>query len=109
MPVENIISKQAIRLYEMDRRNCDTYKSYLEGDESKIINPENNYRCCWLSKDYPKGIDCPIRICCEEKNIMFCGQCNQFEKCEIMKEFYLKPGYDELRRRMLNEISKRRT
>ncbi len=40
---------------------------------------------------------------------MFCGQCNQFEKCEIMKEFYLKPGYDELRRRMLNEISKRRT
>jgi len=26
-----------------------------------------------------------------------------------MKEFYLKPGYDELRKRMLNEISKRRT
>ena len=43
MPAENIISKQAIRLCGMDRRNCDTYKSYLEGGESKIINPENNY------------------------------------------------------------------
>jgi hypothetical protein len=71
------------------------------------VNLENDYRCCWLPKDYPKGRDCEIRTCCEEKEILFCGECSQFEGCVRMKEFYSKPGYDTLEKRMLEETKKR--
>ena len=38
---------------------------------------------------------------------LYCGECSQFE-CARMKEFYSKPGYDKLRRRMLEEVAKRK-
>jgi len=37
------------------------------------------------------------------------GNAARFEKCASMKEFYAKPGYDELRRRMIEEITRRKT
>ena len=73
-----------------------------------MVNLENNYRCCWLPRDYLRGRECEIRICCEEEGILFCGGCNQFEECVRMKEFYSKPGYDELRKRMLEEVARRK-
>jgi hypothetical protein len=88
-----------------DCSNCDTYKHLLAGDESGLVNPESGYRCCWLPKDYPRGRDCPIRACCEEKGILLCGECDQFEVCATMKEFYSRPGYDKLRTRMLELVA----
>ncbi|MCD4818770.1 MAG: DUF3795 domain-containing protein [Candidatus Cloacimonetes bacterium] len=102
------ISKRLILFCGADCSNCDTYKRFLDGDESALFNPDTKYHCCWLPQNYPKGRDCPIRICCEKKGILFCGECDQFEKCLRMKEFYAKPNYDELRRRMLQEVAKRR-
>jgi hypothetical protein len=104
----DISPKCLIRFCGADCRNCDQYKRFLEGDASGLVNPENDYRCCWLPKDYPRGRDCEIRTCCEDKGIMFCGECGQFEECTRMNEFYAKPGYDELRRRMLQQIAIRR-
>src|SRR5512136_1281083 len=104
----DISPKCLIRFCGSDCRYCDQYKRFLEGDESGLVNPENDYRCCWLPKDYPRGRDCEIRTCCEDKGIAFCGQCGQFEGCARMMEFYSKPGYDVLRRRMLEEIAKGR-
>ena len=97
------VPKRLIRFCGADCSNCDTYERFLAGDESGLVNPENDYRCCWLPKDYTKGRDCPIRTCCEEKGILFCGECGQFEQCVTMKEFYSQPGYDELRRRMFED------
>jgi hypothetical protein len=92
-----------IRFCGADCSNCNTYKRFQEGDESGLVNIKNNYRCCWLPKDYPKGKDCEIRACCEEKGILFCGMCDQFEECATMKDFYSKPGYDKLKKRMFEE------
>jgi len=77
------------------------------GDEKGLVNPQNNHRCCWLPKDHPEGKDCEIRMCCEAKEILFCGECSQFERCTRMKEFYSKPGYHELEKRMLEEVKRR--
>ena len=103
---KGLLPKRLIRFCGADCSHCDTYKRLLTGDESGLVNPGTNYRCCWLPKDYPEGRDCEIRTCCEERGIIFCGECSQFEGCIRMREFYSKPGYDELRRRMFDEIAK---
>jgi hypothetical protein len=97
--------KRPIRFCGADCSKCDTYKRFLAGDESGLVNPENNYRCCWLPKDYPKGRDCPIRICCDEKEVLYCGECSQPDECITMQEFYSQPGYDKLKRRMFEQIA----
>ncbi len=35
--------------------------------------------------------DCPTRKCCIEKEILHCGECNDFP-CDMMKEFYNSEG-----------------
>ena len=35
---------------------------------------------------------------------LFCGECGQFEACARMEAFYSQPGYDECKKRMLEEI-----
>ena len=72
------------------------------------MNPETGYRCCWLPRDYPQGQDFPIRVCCEEKGILLCGECDGLEDCERMAQFYSRPGYDALKSRMLQEAARRR-
>jgi len=105
---EDLLSGRPMLSCGVDCRNCDSYRRFLTRDESGVVNSENNYRCCWLPRDYPRGRDCPIRTCCEEKELQLCGECSEFEGCVIMREFYSKPGYDELRRRMLEEVARRR-
>ena len=109
MRKEYLIPKRLIRFCGADCGSCNTYKRFSAEDESGLVNPEIKYRCCWLLDDYPEGRNCPIKTCCEEKGILFCGECSQFEKCARMKEFYAKPGYNELRRRMIEEIARRKT
>lgn len=96
--------ERLIRFCGADCSNCDTYRRFLAGDANGLVNPETGYRCCWLPETYSEGRDCPIRACCEEKRIPFCGSCDQFEQCVPMREFYSQPGYDALRKRMLEEI-----
>lgn len=102
-----ILSKRPILFCGSDCSQCNTYKQFLAGDESRVVNVENQYRCCWLPKDYPSGRDCPFRMCCEDKGIMFCGECDQFETCEKVEEFYSQPGYDKLKIEMFEEIERR--
>jgi hypothetical protein len=97
---------RSIRFCGANCRACNTYKQFLKGDKSRLVNPKNDYRCCWLPKNYPKGKDCEIRTCCEEKGILFCGVCDQFEECTTMKDFYSKLGYDKLKKRMLKEATR---
>lgn len=100
--------ERLVRFCGSDCGGCDTYKRFLAGDDGGLVNPENDYRCCWVPKDYPRGRDCEIRTCCEGKGILFCGECELFDECVRMRDFYSKPGYDELRRRMLEEVQRRR-
>ena len=104
---EGLLPKRLIRFCGADCSPCDTYKRFLAGDKSGLVNPENEYRCCWLPKGYPKGKDCPIRVCCEEKGVLFCGECSQFEECARMQEFYSQPGYDKCKERMFEEIARK--
>jgi hypothetical protein len=39
---------------------------------------------------------------------MFCGECDQFETCDKVGEFYSQPGYDKLMTRMFDAIERRR-
>jgi hypothetical protein len=103
-----MLPERSILFCGSDCSQCHTYQRFLAGDESGVVNPENQYRCCWLPKDYPRGRDCPFRTCCEEKGIMFCGECSQFETCVRVEEFYSQPGYDKLRERMFEAIQRRR-
>ena len=96
-----------VRFCGSDCTGCEAYKRFLIGDEKWLVNSKSGYRCCWLPKDYPRGIDCEIRICCEEKEIEYCGECPQFEDCTRIKQFYSKPGYDVLRKRMLRVLRRR--
>jgi len=98
--------ERLVRFCGADCSSCETYKRFLKGDESGLVNFETNYRCCWLPKDYPRGKDCEIRTCCEEKGLLFCGECNQFEECIRMRNFYSKLGYDELKKRMIKEVKR---
>ncbi len=80
----------------------------MAGNEDWLVNAQSGFRCCWLPRNYPKGRDCEIRICCEEKGIEYCGECLQFQTCTRMKEFYCQLGYDAAKRRMLKIIEERR-
>ena len=97
-----------VRFCGADCSDCETYQGFLAGDESGEVNAETGYRCCWLPTSYPEGRDCPIRVCCEERGILFCGKCGQLEQCARMAASYSQPGYDELRRRMLDEMERRK-
>lgn len=92
---------------QADCGQCDTYKRFLVGDAGGVVNPETQYRCCWLPRDYPQGRECPIRTCCDDKEVSLCGECRQFETCERIQAFYAQPGYDRLRTRMLEEVARR--
>jgi hypothetical protein len=98
--------ERLIRFCGADCARCDSYQLFLAGDDSGLVNPETGYRCCWLPREYSKGSDCPIRLCCEQKGLRFCGECAQFEMCGEMAAFYAQPGYDELRNRMLEAVGR---
>ena len=52
----NRLPEQLIMFCGSDCSQCDKYARFLAGDESGLVNLENNnYRCCWLPKDYPRG------------------------------------------------------
>ena len=107
--VESMAPERLIRYCGADCSQCDTYQRFLLGDAGGVVNPETQYRCCWLPRDYSQGRDCPIRTCCEDKEIVFCGQCRQFETCDTMQAFYAQPGYEKLRAKMLEKVAARRT
>jgi hypothetical protein len=105
----DLFPQRLVRFCGADCSQCDTYRRYLAGDESGLVNPETQYRCCWLPRSYPKGIDCPIKVCCDEKEVCFCGECHQFDGCARMEAFYSQPGYHALRKRMLDEVERKRS
>lgn len=99
---------ELIRFCGADCSDCEAYRRFLAGDESWLVNRETGYRCCWLPRDDARGQDCPIRLCCEERGIRFCSECEEFDACERMAAFYAQPGYDQLRERVLRMARRRR-
>jgi len=95
-----------VRYCGADCSSCETYLRFLAGDESGVVNAETGYRCCWLPEGYLEGMDCPIKLCCEERGVLYCGQCAEMETCKRMEAFYSQPGYDALKRRMLEEVER---
>jgi hypothetical protein len=106
MGKEDGASERLIRFCGAVCDDCYTYKRFLTGDKSGIVNPETGYRCCWIPKAYRKGKDCEIKLCCEDRQLLFCGECQQLEECPRMREFYSQPGYAELKERMLRAAAK---
>lgn len=96
-----------IRFCGADCSQCESYELFLTGDDSGLVNPQTGYRCCWLPAGYPGGRNCPIKTCCEQRAIPFCGKCDQLSRCERMQAFYAQPGYDALKRRMFEAIERR--
>jgi len=107
MPGERFLPDRLVRFCGADCSGCETYQRFLAGDEGGLMNPEGGYRCCWLPRDFRAGRDCEIRVCCEEKGILSCGECGQLEECARMRQFYSQPGYDRLRARVLGEAAAR--
>ena len=54
-------------------------------------------KCCEISKPF-WGEQCPVKSCCEGKQLQHCGQCPQFP-CELLNQFAYDPkqGDDGLR------------
>jgi hypothetical protein len=104
---EYLLPDRLIRFCGADCSDCEAYPGFLTGDEGGLVNSESGYRCCWLPTSYPEGRDCPIRICCEERGLLFCGACAQLAECSRMAAFYAQPGYGRLRERMLAEVARR--
>jgi hypothetical protein len=98
--------KRLIRFCGAYCGDCETYRRFLEGDESWVVNAETGLRCCWLPTSYPRGRDCPIRVCCEERGIPSCGACDELEECARMAAFYTQPGYEALKQRMFDEMER---
>ncbi len=107
MTNESLMPDRLIRFCGADCGHCDRYKHFLAGDESVLVDPDDQYRCCWLPRDYPRGRGCEIRMCCEERGILFCGECGQFEECARMDAFYSQLGYEECKKRMLEEVTRK--
>ncbi len=93
-----------IRPCGADCSQCETYARFLAGEHGGLVNLETGYRCCWLPPDYPEGQDCPIFACSERHQVTFCGECPEFQHCARMRAFYAQPGYETLRRRMLEAM-----
>jgi hypothetical protein len=36
---------------------------------------------------------CKMKVCCIKKGIVTCGDCSEYQICEIINEFYNKNGY----------------
>lgn len=100
--------KRLIRFCGADCGQCASYERFLAGDTSGLVNPETEYRCCWLPADYPQGRTCAIAACCEGRGLSFCARCDQFNRCEIVEAFYAQPGYERLRERMLEALNRRK-
>ena len=96
-----------VRFCGVDCSQCATYQGYLAGEVGGLVNPDTQYRCCWLPPDHPSGRDCPIRVCCEGRGLALCGECAQFEVCPTLRDFYAQPGYEALKQRMVQEMARR--
>lgn len=94
-----------IRFCGADCGACETDERFLAGDTSGLVNPQTGYRPCWLPDDYPQGMACAIAVCCEGSGLLFCAECDQFNRCELVRAFYAQPGYEKLRERMLEALS----
>ena len=100
--------KRLLQSCGADCSPCETFKLFLMGDARGLVNSQTGYRCCWLPVDYPEGRDCPIKACFRQKSLSFCGECDQFDRCERMEAFYAQLGYDALKRSMLEAVRRSR-
>jgi len=108
-PTEAAPPERLIRYCGADCGRCDTYDRFLAGDRSGGVNPETGYRCCWLPVSYPEGRECSVKACCEQRDVPFCGTCDELDRCARMWAFYAQPGYDVLRKRMLETMERTMT
>lgn len=80
----------------------DLYAEILEAVGIESLKPEDmNCHGCRSDLGHFFGCDkCAIRPCCQEKNLVTCAGCNEYESCNILKGFYSfdvhRPAKDKL-------------
>jgi hypothetical protein len=70
----------------------------------EVLKAWDAMRCEKLCKDGGGSSNCKIRLCCREKNLEGCWECEQFEDCETLARLKVVNG--ELN---INNIKKIRT
>ncbi len=61
--------------------------SYCGIDCGGCKNYKENYNCSGCRYEKEMVDDCPTRACCIEKELLHCGECNEFP-CDVLKGFY---------------------
>lgn len=72
------------------REWADLYAEFLKLVGIESLKPEDmNCRGCRSESGHFFGCEkCPIRPCCQEKNIVTCAGCIEYESCDTLKGFY---------------------
>jgi hypothetical protein len=66
------------------------YANILESFGIHGLKPED-MNCYGCRSDHGHFIGCtacPIKKCCQERNISECASCDEYESCEMLKAFY---------------------
>ena len=40
-------------------------------------------------------VTCPVRKCCQEKELATCASCSKYYTCKTLNHFYAMPGYQQ--------------
>ncbi len=72
------------------------YSEYLGGH--RLEAEAMNCNGCRSEKDIFIGcIGCPIRQCCQEKDLTSCAVCDVYQTCEILNGFYSVESHQQAR------------
>lgn len=66
------------------------YANIFESFGIKSLKPED-VNCCGCRSEHGHFVGCaacPIRKCCQERNISECASCDEYESCDMLKAFY---------------------
>ena len=86
------------------REWTDLFSGILESVGIEKLKPDDmNCHGCRSERSHFFGCEkCTIRHCCQEKNLVTCAGCREYESCNILKGFYSfdihRPAKDKLDR-----------
>ena len=66
------------------------YRDYMETQGMEELKPQDmNCKGCRIEESHFQGcMSCPIRKCCQDKELTTCAACTGFETCDMLKGFY---------------------
>jgi len=72
-------------------------------DIGRVLNSLIELRCSRFCHEGGGKSSCKIKICCNEKNIEGCWECETFEKCPNLKEQFVN-NIREIKEKGINEF-----